>query len=166
MEKTRQNLASVVLAVFDFDGVFTDNSVFVNEDGIESVRCFRSDGIGLKRINDLNVKTLIISSEKSKLVQTRSEKLNIDCISNVEHKDVVLRNYSKKNNIPLSKVLYLGNDINDIDVLKIVGYPFVVRDSFNEVLEYACFQTRNKGGYGAVREVCDYIFNDKKNVNV
>ena len=80
------DFALVELIVFDFDGVFTDNTVYVDETGRESVRCWRSDGLGLSRLKAVGVRTYIVSTEKNAVVQARAEKLNLDFVQGVDDK--------------------------------------------------------------------------------
>ncbi len=75
-------LAKIRLVAFDFDGVFTDNMVYVLEDGTEAVRCFRSDGLGLQKLKNLGIETVIISTEANPVVTARARKLKIRCIQN------------------------------------------------------------------------------------
>ncbi len=155
--------SQIKLALFDFDGVFTDNCVYVSEDGKESVKCCRSDGIGISRINELGIKCFVISSERNLVVEERCRKLNISFEQNVKNKEMSVLAICKKNNIDLKHTMFLGNDINDIPALRIVGFPLAVADSFPEIKKYVIFQTKANGGKGAVREVCDLIYNAKKN---
>jgi YrbI family 3-deoxy-D-manno-octulosonate 8-phosphate phosphatase len=143
------------LVAFDFDGVFTDNSVYVSEDGTESVRCSRSDGIGLRKLENLGIQTIIISTEVNPVVSVRSKKLNIKCMQGVEDKAKALLDIAKDMSLELSQMAFVGNDINDLPGLKIVGLPIVVQDALPDVLPYAKYRTETPGGYGAVREVCD-----------
>ena len=149
----------IKLLVLDFDGVLTDNFVYVSENGIESVKCNRSDGIGISRIKKLGIKVIIISTEKNKVVTVRANKLKVDVIQGVNDKKIAVKSISKKLDIPLTKIAFLGNDINDIPAFEIVGYPMGVLDSYKEILPFINFQTQKKGGEGAVREVCDLIYN-------
>lgn len=149
--------ANIKLAIFDFDGVFTDNTVYVNEKGEETVRCWRGDGLGLTRLKNAAVKIWVISTEKNTVVLRRCKKLSIPCKTGVIDKAITLKNLAKNLKIPLANTTYVANDINDIECLKIVGLPIVVRDSEDEAKKAARFQTKRTGGYGAVREVCDWI---------
>lgn len=151
-------LLSIKLIAFDFDGVFTDNTVFVLENGYESVRCWRSDGLGLARVSSVGIETLIVSTEKNPVVSARAKKLNIQCIQGVDKKNEVLLKFCAERNIPLHEVAFVGNDINDISAFQVVGLPIAVSDSHPEALEHALYRTHAKGGRGAVREVCDLFF--------
>ena len=146
---------------FDFDGVFTDNSVIVSDEGKESVKCSRADGIGLNLLKLVNVGKCIVSTETNKVVHWRAKKLNIECNQSIKDKGEFLKKYALKNNIKLKNCAFVGNDINDLPALKIVGIPIGVADSHPSITEYLKIILKNKGGYGAVREVCDLIYKSK-----
>jgi 3-deoxy-D-manno-octulosonate 8-phosphate phosphatase (KDO 8-P phosphatase) len=146
---------NIRLAAFDFDGVFTDNMVYVLEDGSETVRCFRGDGIGLQKLEQAGIKSVIISTEINPVVSARSRKLKIKCEQGCEDKRAVLNTIIKKMGITLDQVAFVGNDVNDLPCLNCVGFPMVVQDAHPDVLSYALYQTETKGGHGAVREICD-----------
>lgn len=143
------------LVAFDFDGVFTDNMVNVLEDGSEMVRCFRGDGIGLRKLERGGIKPVIISTETNPVVSARSRKLKILCEQGSEDKRVVLNAMIKEMGITLDQVAFVGNDVNDLPCLDCVGLPIVVQDAHPDVLPFALYQTKAKGGHGAVREICD-----------
>lgn len=152
--------SKIDLIVFDFDGVFTNNKVVVSEDGIESVVCSRLDGIGLQKLKDLSIPSIIISTETNKVVQERAKKMKIDCMQAIEDKETILKEYCSKNNYHLQNVIFVGNDINDLSALNIVGMPVVVNDCHEDLRINHYIQTQKNGGDGAVREVCDKIYND------
>jgi YrbI family 3-deoxy-D-manno-octulosonate 8-phosphate phosphatase len=150
-------LRSLQAVVFDFDGVFTDNSVVVDQNGVESVRCWRSDGIGLSRIQALGLKTLIISTETNPVVSVRARKMRTECIQGVADKAAAIVEWSNTAGISLSHIAFVGNDINDIPSLEKVGLPIGVADSYEEISPFVRYITTTAGGYGAVREVCDLV---------
>jgi YrbI family 3-deoxy-D-manno-octulosonate 8-phosphate phosphatase len=148
-------IKSIRLIIFDFDGVFTDNAVYVDQNGVESVRCNRSDGIGLSKLRRLKIHQYIISTESNHVVQARAKKLNIPCKNNCDDKKKELDSLIKSLGISLSQVAFVGNDINDRECMQCVGFPVVVKDAHPDVLKYGKYVTKTNGGYGAVREVCD-----------
>jgi 3-deoxy-D-manno-octulosonate 8-phosphate phosphatase (KDO 8-P phosphatase) len=152
-------LASIKLIVFDFDGVFTDNTVYVDQNGLESVRCWRSDGLGLSRLQQIGVKTCIISTESNPVVSVRAKKLKISCRQCVEDKALAVKDICVKLNIDSKETMFVGNDINDIPAFESVGFPVAVADAYSEVDPYILLKTKKPGGFGAVREVCDLVFN-------
>ena len=150
-------LRRIRLVAFDFDGVFTDNMVYVFENGTEAVRCTRGDGIGLKKLRQIGIDTVIISSEANPVVSARARKLQIDCVQNCKNKRGALEDRMAKMGISLNQVAFVGNDINDLACLTCVGLPIVVKDAHPDVIPVARYQTRTPGGHGAVREICDLI---------
>ena len=163
--KTKKNInfSNVKIVILDFDGVLTDNYVYINQLGVETVRCYRSDGIGISNLKKLGVKFFIVSTESNIVVKERAKKLKIDCYYNVGDKDKVVREISINTKINLENILFIGNDINDIPALKIVGFPCAVNDCFYEIEKHVVFKTNKSGGLGAVRELCDLIYNQKSN---
>ena len=157
--------ATVGLVVFDFDGVFTDNSVYVTEDGVESVRCWRSDGLGLSRLRSINVKTFIISTETNPVVMARAKKLNVPCKQGVVDKATSIQEACRELFISPEKTMFVGNDINDIPGFQSIGIPVAVFDAYPEVYPHVIFRTKAPGGMGAVREICDLIFQAKQAIN-
>ena len=152
----------VEMIVFDFDGVFTDNRVLVLEDGTEGVFCSRSDGFGLEAARRLGVKLLVLSKEKNPVVSARCKKLDLPCIQGCDHKRDMLTEEAGRLGIPLENIAYMGNDINDIECLKIVGLPVCVADAYPSVKSVSLYVTESKGGHGAVREFCDFIVEVKE----
>lgn len=148
-------IRQVRLVGFDFDGVFTDNTVYVAEDGTETVRCWRGDGIGLRKLDRLGVATTIISTETNPVVGVRARKLNIRCIQGIEDKLVALESLAQEQGVNLAQVAFVGNDINDLSCLRVVGLPIVVQDAHPDLFFHARYTTRLPGGCGAVREICD-----------
>ena len=149
--------------ILDFDGVLTDNRVVVNEKGLESVSCYRSDGLGLSKLKSIGIELYIVSTESNKVVSKRASKLNVKCYQNIDNKSKIIKKISNKINISLKNICFVGNDINDISALKIVGFPVGVNDCFPEIHPHIIYKTKKNGGYGAVRELCDLIYNAHKN---
>jgi YrbI family 3-deoxy-D-manno-octulosonate 8-phosphate phosphatase len=151
----QESIRKIRLIAFDFDGVFTDNMVYVMQDGSEAVRCNRSDGIGLQKLKKLGIETVIISTESNPVVSARAQKLKTRCFQNCEDKVKTLENITRKSGISLDQVAFVGNDINDGPCLTCAGLPIVVQDAHPDVIPLAAYRTQNCGGHGAVREVCD-----------
>lgn len=153
-------LRRVRLAVFDFDGVFTDNRVWVNERGEELLSFTRSDGLGLRRLEEAGVKPLIVSTEPNPIVGARAEKLRVECVQGVGDKLAVVQ--ERRAEIPLEDVAYVGNDINDADCLRAVGLPVVPADAWPEVRPLAKWILSRGGGAGCVREFCDAVWEARR----
>lgn len=154
----REKIKKIRLAVFDFDGVFTDNRVIVSEDGKESVCCNRSDGLGLKRLREVGVESMILSSEKNPVVSKRAQKLEIECVQGVTDKLKVLQQEIRRRGLRMETVAFVGNDINDADCLRSVGLPVLVGDAWPDVRPLARWILKRNGGEGAVREFCDALW--------
>ncbi len=151
-------LRAIGLVVFDFDGVFTDNRVWVNGAGEESVACWRGDGIGLRRLDEVGVPCVIVSTEPNPVVAQRARKLGARCVHGVADKLVVLHDESVAAGVGLDAVAYVGNDVNDASCLQVVGMPVVPADAWTEVVPLARWVLQRPGGHGCVREVCDAIW--------
>ena len=159
---TTQRLSSVRLVLFDFDGVFTDNTVFVSQDGLESVRCWRSDGLGLTRLRSVGVQALIVSTEVNTVVSVRAKKLGLSCRQGVEDKAFATLSICDALQIDPLQTMFVGNDINDIPAFQSIGLPVCVANAHPEVFPYVVYRTQKSGGFGAVREICDLVYNAKK----
>jgi YrbI family 3-deoxy-D-manno-octulosonate 8-phosphate phosphatase len=143
------------LVVFDFDGVFTDNTVFVLADGSEAVRCWRGDGLGLRKLERLGIGTAVVSTEENPIVSLRCRKLGIRCVQGVQDKRSALETMTVEQGLSLSHVAFVGNDINDLPCFKCVGLSIVVHDAHPDVMAHSHYRTQTQGGRGAVREICD-----------
>jgi 3-deoxy-D-manno-octulosonate 8-phosphate phosphatase (KDO 8-P phosphatase) len=150
------------LAVFDFDGVFTDNRVWTNEHGEESVACSRSDGLGLRRLDEVGVGYLIVSTEANEVVAARARKLGAECVDSASDKLAVVREQAERRGVGLDEIAYLGNDVNDARCLEAVGLPVVPADAWPEVVPLARWVLARRGGEGCVREFCDEVWRARK----
>jgi YrbI family 3-deoxy-D-manno-octulosonate 8-phosphate phosphatase len=150
-------ILGVRLVVFDFDGVFTDNTVYVTQDGAETVRCWRSDGLGLRRLERAGLEAMILSTETNPVVSARARKLAVACRQGLSDKAAVLRGEIDRRGLSPGQVAYLGNDVNDLACLRLVGLPAAVADAHADILDAVRYRTRVAGGFGAVREFCDLI---------
>ena len=155
-------LRSVELVVFDFDGVFTNDRVWVSETGEESVACWRGDGLGLRRLDDVGVSYAIVSTEPNAVVARRAEKLRARCVHGVDDKLAVVRDEAARVGVALEVVVYLGNDVNDSACLEAVGLPVVPADAWPEVVPLARWVLERPGGRGCVRELCDALWRARR----
>lgn len=160
LPKEYKKLLNIKMLVLDFDGVLTNNKVAVSDQGREYVLCDRSDGIGIKNLKDKNILIYIVSSEKNPVVKHRADKLDIPCIQSVADKSIVLNDLAAKHGFSLEETAFIGNDINDIPALEIVGVPIGVQDCHIDIEKHILFKTTSTGGNGAVREICDIICKD------
>lgn len=157
-------LSKIQLVMFDFDGVFTDNTVLIDQAGKESVRCWRGDGIGLQRLKDVGIRICIVSTEKNPVVTARAKKLQIECWQDIADKGAAVIKICTYFNVPTAAAMFVGNDINDIPAFKIVGLPVGVADCSPEIIPFILHRTKLNGGLGAVRELCDLLFASRKSL--
>ena len=157
-------LAEIRLVVFDFDGVFSDNRVWTNDRGEESVACYRGDSLGLRRLDEVGVDYFVVTQETNDAVPARARKIRIDCIRGIEDKLPVLREEVAKRGVSLAETAYVGNDVNDAECLAAVGLPVVPADAWAEVIPLAKLVLTRAGGHGCVRELCDAVWNAKRAV--
>ncbi len=151
--------------VFDFDGVHTDDYVWVDQKGVESVRVSRSDGLGIGQLVAAGISVLILSKEKNPVVSKRAEKLGVDVLQGVDDKASALSMWAADHSIDLGSIAYLGNDVNDAPVLEQVGWPVVVANAHPDVVPLARIVLRRNGGEAAVRELADMIIRERKDGN-
>lgn len=147
----------ISLVIFDFDGVMTDNRVYLNQDGLETVACNRGDGWGIGLLRRAGVKMMVLSTEPNPVVLARCRKLKLDCHHGIADKGAYLSDYLANGGIDPAEAVYLGNDSNDLACLKLVGLPAAVADAHPSILPYCKLILSRPGGDGAVRELCDLI---------
>jgi len=155
------SLEQIKFVVFDFDGVFTDNRVLVDQNGVESVICCRADGFGLDRLRELEIGMIILSTETNPVVAARASKLKLECKHGEADKLAALQKLLIERNILPESVAYLGNDINDIECMEFVGTAVAVADAFPEVKIKSDLVLETAGGHGAVREFCDRLYRER-----
>ena len=152
---------SVDLIVYDFDGVMTDNRVIVLQDGTEGVIVNRSDGLGVNSFRALGIPQLILSTETNPVVKARAAKLSLEVIASCNDKKSALCNYCKKNGYDMQRVLYVGNDLNDLEVMKSVGLPVAPADAHIKVKSIAKVITKARGGDGVIKELSERLDTDE-----
>jgi len=143
--------------IMNFDGVFTDNRVIIFPDGGEGFLYDRSDGTGIAQLKKTSLPILILSSETNPAVQAHADKLGIECIQELENKWQALRGWLNERNLDPRHVVYVGNDKNDLQCMKNVGFSAATASAQAEILQQADLILRNSGGYGAIREICEMI---------
>lgn len=147
----------VKLVVFDFDGVMTDNRVWVDAEGHEFIAAYRSDSMGLKALRNAGIESIVISTETDRAVEARCRKIGIDVMQGVNDKASRLKDYLEEKNFDPAQVVYVGNDVNDLPCFPLVGCAVAVADALPDVLRQADLVLSRNGGFGAVREICERI---------
>lgn len=149
--------SALQLVVFDFDGVMTDGRVIVDEHGGEAVVCSRRDGFGLERLREAGVSIVVVSKERNPVVAARCRKLQVLLAQGIDDKLAFLTRYLTEKGILPSAVAYVGDDVNDLACLQLVGLPVVVADAHPAARRAAALVLESAGGFGAVREFCDLV---------
>ena len=151
----------VRLLLMDFDGVLSDDLVFTDQDGRESVRCSRSDGFGLSLLREkTDIQAAVLSREENPVVSARCRKLKLEVFQGVKQKDQALKDLIAERGWNPAEILYIGNDLPDLAVLPLVGFFAAPADAHPEVLRRADLTLKHKGGRGAVRELCERLLAD------
>lgn len=149
--------ADIDAVVLDFDGTQTDDRVLVDADGREFVAVHRGDGLGVAALRRAGLAVLILSTEANGVVAARARKLRVPVVHGTDHKDAALKAWCAEEGIAPERVLYAGNDVNDLPCLRLVGWPVAVADAHPAVRAAARAVTRTPGGAGAVRELAGRI---------
>ena len=162
-EKELQGIAKdVKLLILDVDGVLTDGSIILDNEGNEFKIFNVRDGHGIKMLVKAGVGIALITGRHSKVVERRARELGITEVYQRCHiKTVAFDHIIEKYGLTEKEVAYVGDDIVDIPIFKRVGIPVAVKDAADEARDYAALVTRHPGGRGAVREVCDFLLKAK-----
>ncbi len=163
-QKLLEGLSRVMLLGCDFDGVFTDGTVFQDQNGIESVRCSRKDGLGVDLLKRHGIEVFVISKETNPVVTKRCEKMGIPCVQAVntsEGKAEILKRLAQEKGLKPEEVAFMGDDLNDIPAMKFAGVAITVADGHEANKRIAHYITQAKGGKHAVREVAELILQAK-----
>ena len=150
---------TVRMIICDFDGVITDNRVWTDETGRESVPASRSDSMHIRTLRERGVEVMILSSEPNPVVAQRAAKMGVEAIHGVDirGKGEALRRLLSEKKVDASQVIYIGNDLNDLPCFELVGWAVSVADAAPEVLRAADHILNRAGGHGAVRELCELV---------
>lgn len=147
--------------VTDFDGVHTDDTALVTQTGDEAVRVSRSDGMGVALLRRAGIPMLILSTEQNPVVSARARKLGVDVRQGVDDKATAVREWADAVGVPLSRVAYLGNDVNDLGALEAVGWPAAVQEAHPLVTAAARVVVPARGGDGAVRALAELVLRSR-----
>ena len=154
----RQLPAGVRLAAFDVDGVFTDGRFYLSDEGVESKAFSTQDGFGIKQLLAADIEVAVISSRKSRAVETRMSELGVRYVfQGAPDKVAAFESVLASLQLSAKDCVYVGDDVPDLPVLKRVGFAVAVANAVDEVKEQCDFTTRAAGGHGAVREVCELL---------
>jgi len=155
----KEKLQKIKIVLTDNDGVLTDTGVYYSAKGEELKRFSIRDGMGVERLRKYaGVETIIITGEESGSVRTRAEKLRIkEYYLGVKKKEDLLPEIMRKNNVTIEEITFIGDDSNDFELMKLVGFKATPSDGMSFIKELADYVCENKGGNGAFREVAELI---------
>jgi N-acylneuraminate cytidylyltransferase len=161
-DRTKRRMpGKIELLVLDFDGVLTDNRVWVNQDGVEAVAANRSDSYGLSLLRKAGIESLVVSKEANPVVAARCNKMKVPYLQGVDDKEKALQKHLAEKGIDPAHIIFVGNDVNDLPGFRMAGWSVAVADALPEVIREADYVLSNSGGHGAVRELCDLILKQK-----
>ncbi|MGM1075972.1 cytidylyltransferase domain-containing protein [Streptomyces sp. H28] len=149
--------ADLDAVVLDFDGTQTDDRVLIDSQGQEFVAVHRGDGLGIAALRRSGLRLLILSTEQNPVVAARARKLKVPVLHGVDRKDLALKQWCEEQGIAPERVLYVGNDVNDLSCLALVGWPVAVASAHDAVRGAARAVTTLPGGDGAIREIAGWI---------
>lgn len=163
LKEINERAAKIRLVLSDVDGVLTDGGVFYGMDGEVMKRFNIRDGMGVERLREIGIEVGLITGEKSESVVRRAEKLHIEMVHlYCKDKPAIIREILEAGTFTADEIAYIGDDVNDLDAMKMVGLSAAPADAFSEVKETANYICRRPGGHGAFRELAELILEAKK----
>lgn len=158
------NIKKVKLIVLDVDGVLTDGKFLIGSNGVEYKNFNVKDGMGISIASYFGIKFAIITGRNSNSVSIRAKELNIDYVfQGVNNKEIILADLISELDINYENVCFIGDDINDLPIIRKAGYSFAPNDAVDFVKKSVVKVTRQQGGNGAVREAIDIILSEQTN---
>ena len=162
--RLKEKAEKIKVIITDVDGVLTDTGIYYNQDGEAFKRFSIRDGMGVERLRKYaGIETIIMTGENSGTVKSRAEKLKItEFYLGVKKKEDLLEIIKKKNGFEEENIAYIGDDSNDYEIMKLVGFTATPNDGMNFIKDIADYVCENKGGYGAFREFAELILSLKQ----
>ncbi len=157
MQNTKFLLTEIDAFIFDFDGVLTNNLVYLDQNSQEWVSCSRADGLAFDVLRKLQKPAYILSTEKNLVVTARAKKLKISALQGVDNKTEEIKKLAEREGFDLQNILYVGNDLNDYHVMQLCGYTACPSDSHKKIKSIANVVLKTKGGNGVVRELLEEV---------
>lgn len=147
----------------DVDGTLTDGHIYMGNDGEVMKSFYAHDAVGLRNLVKSGVETIIITGRESNIVNIRGKEMNISEIyQNVNNKKEKVQEILKKKKIQKKEAAYIGDDENDYDAMKLCGHRACPSDAVKMIKDISNFVSNYKGGYGAVREYCEFLLEERK----
>lgn len=164
-----KNSTKIKFVLTDIDGVWTDGGMYYDEKGNECKKFNTRDGMGVERLRNVGIETVICTSEDSNIVKKRAEKLQIKkCYVGIKDKGQFLESFCAEHDIDINTIAYIGDDVNDLDIIKNTGFSACPKDAFKGVVKIVDYVCKTLGGKGAFREFAELILdhkNEKTNQN-
>lgn len=158
MSRALNRLDRIRLIAFDVDGVFTDGRFYLSDEGVESKAFHTQDGYGVRRLLDAGIAVGVISGRSSEAVKNRMAELGVaHVILSCKDKVAAMDELAASLGLPIQECAFVGDDLPDLPLLEHVGFSFAVANAVPALQEYCDYVTKNPGGFGAVREICDLI---------
>ena len=159
----KKKLKKIRLVITDVDGVLTDGGIFYSKNG-ESLKKFNTrDSMGMELLLNCGIKTVMLTRENSEIVKKRAKKIKIaELYSNVADKKSILPKILKNYNVRIDEIAYIGDDINDLEIMRSIGFAATPNDGNTEVKKISNYICKMKGGEGAFREIADLILGFNK----
>jgi YrbI family 3-deoxy-D-manno-octulosonate 8-phosphate phosphatase len=162
-KKIKEKCKKIKLVLSDVDGVITDGGMYYTESGEEFKKFNTRDGMGVELLQKNKINTIFITKENSKISRARAKKLNSKIYFGIENKEEKLKEICKMLNIKPLNIAYIGDDVNDVPIMKLIGISASPNDGVYEVKKIVNYICENKGGKGAFREFADLIIRNKSN---
>ncbi len=159
----KKRLKKIKLVITDVDGVLTDGGMYYSKDG-EFLKKFNTrDAMGMELLLDLGIKTIMLTRENSNIVKARAKKIKVsELYSGVLNKKSLLKKILKKYNVKLDQVAYIGDDLNDLEIMKSVGFSVTPSNGIDQIKKISNYVCKLNGGDGAFRELADIIISSQK----
>ncbi len=159
----KKKLKKIRLVITDVDGVLTDGGIFYSKNG-EFLKKFNTrDSMGMELLLNCGIKTVMLTRENSEIVKKRAKKIKIaELYSNVADKKSILPKILKNYNVRIDEIAYIGDDINDLEIMRSIGFAATPNDGNTEVKKISNYICKMKGGEGAFREIADLILGFNK----
>lgn len=160
--KSSKSAKNLKILLTDVDCVLTDGGMYYTSNGDIMKKFHTRDGMGVNMLKRKGIPTIIVTKEKTQMVKKWAKKMNIEYVyDGIQKKETILKIISKKYNVKTSEIGYIGDDINDIELLKMVGFSATPKDGVLEAQKIVHYICKKNGGEGAFREVADIVLRHK-----
>ncbi len=162
-----KKLRKIKIVLTDVDGVLTDGGMYYSKEGDVMKRFHARDGMGVSLLRKNNIPTIIVTKEKNEIIKKWAEKMKVKKLyDGIQEKEKILEKICKEYSVKPLEVAFIGDDINDLELLKIVGFSAVPQDGHDLVKKNVDYTCKNNGGHTAFREIADLVLIQlKKTVN-